>query len=47
MDVFVTDDKQLYDAAKKRVKAMNSADVPLTKPELLRKATEPKGASPE
>ena len=43
----VTDDKHLYDAAKKRLKVLRSADVPLAKRELLRKATEPKGVSSE
>ncbi len=43
----VTDDKHLYEVAKKRLKALKSADVPLSKTELLRRATEPKNVSSE
>src|SRR5450759_4255790 len=43
----VTDDKRLYDIAKKRLKVLKSADVPLSKLDLLRRATEPKGVPAE
>jgi hypothetical protein len=43
----VTDDEDLYDVAKKRLRALKSADVPLTKPELQLKETESKKGSSE
>jgi predicted nucleic acid-binding protein len=43
----VTDDKHLFEVAKKRTKVLKSADLPRLHPELLRSATASKGASSE